>query len=358
MIFIKIMIQFLLILLFFLITTTVKALLTPPQSFKPPGEILLMDHFNINHEAGRHDLLKEFYFETLGLAIDPRKEENIVKNKKGVWANAGITQFHLSEGKTAQVLDGEITIAYPSGTFQHLRNKLQLASKGILKESKYDFTCVSPEEYIVTDMWGSKFRLVADDSAVDDRGIQPGPPSKGSLIQDLNFNVPYDASLKGIARYYEYIFKAPIFELNDKNVKISMSPFQTLTFTRGTKTNHDHSELEVDEKSGNVIANHGAHISLYVRDLPACYQRAKELGSIFVNKRFKRQAYTLDEAIDQCMFRVIDIVDPLDKESQTIVRLEHEVRSIVNKDGTKYKSCPLYQDVVDLIMNPPPFPVM
>ena len=137
-----------------------------------------------------------------------------------------------------------------------------------------------------------------------------------------------------------------------------MSPFQTLTFTRGTKTNHDHSELEVDEKSGNVIANHGAHISLYVRDLPACYQRAKELGSIFVNKRFKRQAYTLEEAIDQCMFRVIDIVDPQNNDGAPIVRLEHEVRSFINKDKTKYKSCPLYQEVVDLILDPPPFPTL
>ena len=337
-----------------LLITIVRALRIPSK----PGGILLMDHLNINHEAGRHDLLKEFYFETLGLAIDPRKEENIAKNKKGLWANAGITQFHLSEGKTAQVLDGEITIAYPSGAFQHLRNKLQLASKGILKESKYDFTCINPEEYIVTDMWGSKFRLVADDSAVDDRGIQPGPASKGSLIQDLNFNVPYDASLKGIARYYEYIFEAPILELNDKNVKISMSPFQTLTFTRGTKTDHDHSELEIDEKSGDVIANHGAHISLYVKDLPACYQRASELGGIFVNKRFKRQAFTLEEAIDQCMFRVIDIVDPKNNDGAPIVRLEHEVRSFINKDKTKYKSCPLYQEVVDLILDPPPFPTL
>ena len=323
-----------------------------------PGGILLMDHLNINHEAGRHDLVKEFYFDTLGLAIDPRKEENIAKQKNGLWANAGITQFHLAEGKTAQVLDGEITIAYPSGAFQHVPTRLELASSGILKGSKYDFQRIGSDEYAVTDMWGSKFRLRADDAAVDDRGVQPGPLSRGSLIQDLSFNVPYDASLKGIARYYEHVFAVPIFELNDKELKIIMSPFQTLTFKRGTSTEHDHSELEIDETTGEVIANHGAHISIYVNDLQACYERANAIGSIFVNKRFKRQAYTLDEAIDQCMFRVIDIVDPLDKESQTIVRLEHEVRSIVNKDGTKYKSCPLYQDVVDLIMNPPPFPVM
>ena len=53
-----------------------------------------------------------------------------------------------------------------------------------------------------------------------------------------------------------------------------MSPFQTLTFKRGASTEYDHSELEIDETTGEVIANHGAHISIYVNDLQACYERA------------------------------------------------------------------------------------
>ena len=35
--------------------------------------ILVLDHFNLNHEKGRHDVLKAFYADTLGCAIDPRK---------------------------------------------------------------------------------------------------------------------------------------------------------------------------------------------------------------------------------------------------------------------------------------------
>lgn len=60
-----------------------------------PGNVLLLDHLNINHEKSRHDLLRAFYFDTLGLAIDPRKTENLEKGRKTLWANAGITQFHL-----------------------------------------------------------------------------------------------------------------------------------------------------------------------------------------------------------------------------------------------------------------------
>ena len=37
------------------------------------NNILILDHLNINHEKGRHDLLKAFYFDVLKCAVDPRK---------------------------------------------------------------------------------------------------------------------------------------------------------------------------------------------------------------------------------------------------------------------------------------------
>ena len=37
---------------------------------------------NMNHEKGRYDLLKAFYFDLLGFAVDPRKMENLDKGKK------------------------------------------------------------------------------------------------------------------------------------------------------------------------------------------------------------------------------------------------------------------------------------
>jgi hypothetical protein len=68
-----------------------------------PGNVLLMDHLNLNHEASRHDLVKAFYFDVLGLVPDPRKAENMEKGRKTLWANAGITQFHLPEAERSQV---------------------------------------------------------------------------------------------------------------------------------------------------------------------------------------------------------------------------------------------------------------
>ena len=80
---------------------------------------------------------------------------------------------------------------------------------------------------------------------------------------------------------------------------------------------------------------------MYVDDLGAVYDRADALGLAFVNYRFKRRAHTKAEALDQCMFRVIDVVDPDAPENGPIVQVEHEIRSCVKTDGSKYKSCPL-----------------
>ena len=87
--------------------------------------------------------------------------------------------------------------------------------------------------------------------------------------------------------------------------------------------------------------NHGPHISLYVTNLPISCQMAENLGVLYVNPRFKRLAYTQEDAIDQCMFRILDIVNPQDGDREVILSLEHEVRSAKTKDGKKYKSCPL-----------------
>ena len=72
--------------------------LAAPTLAVASDNVLVMDHININHAKGRHDLLRAFYFDVLGLAVDPRKAENLDKGKKTLWANAGIAQFHLPEG--------------------------------------------------------------------------------------------------------------------------------------------------------------------------------------------------------------------------------------------------------------------
>ena len=182
------------------------------SSFKyAAGGIALLDHLNINHEKGRHDLLKQFYIDTLGLAIDPRKLEKIEKGKGGVWANCGITQFHLGEGEpSAQVHHGTITLAYKFSDFSIVKENL-LKSKSLhsLMGTKFNWKEEDCNRIRVTDPWGSTFLLLVDDTCEDPRGCQPGAKSLPVLMSDLTFFVPAEINLEGIERFYKYVFDAP-----------------------------------------------------------------------------------------------------------------------------------------------------
>ena len=57
---------------------------TPTTAARATNEkqnVLIVDHLNLNHERGRHDLLSAFYFDLLGLAIDPRKVGGVGKQR-------------------------------------------------------------------------------------------------------------------------------------------------------------------------------------------------------------------------------------------------------------------------------------
>ena len=313
------------------------------------NNILILDHLNINHQKGRHDWLKGFYFDFLKCAIDPRKIENIDSGRKTLWANIGANQFHLPEGKPdAQVLDGLVTLVFPD--LSAVEGRLD-AAQDALAGSKFQIFSVDKDSgVLVADPWGSQFRLVEGNSAEnrDTRGSQPGDISEGVAMRDLTIHVPVGSNLEGIGRFYEQILGGIICgEISEKCVAIQVGPSQTLTFLANKGTMVDsHVDLRNEKVEGlpqdalSYLSNYGPHVSMYVADLPSTYKKADTLGVAYVNPRFKRRAYTLDEAVDDCMFRCIDIVDPEDASAGPILKLEHEVRSVVKRDGSKYKSCP------------------
>jgi len=306
---------------------------------------LIVDHLNINHEQGRHDLLCAFYVDLLGCTLDPRKLENLEAGKGTLWANAGIHQFHLPAGKPApQVFDGVVTLAYAS--LAPIRERL-VAPPPVLSDSKFSSSSECDDIIRLVDPWGSRFDLVALDDAADPRGCQKGAESSDArAVVDLTVNVRRSASLAGIGRFYEQILGMPVATVDDERLVLRAggersdgAPRQTLTFVRTDREDVAHEEVGVDAEGRAV--NNGAHISLYLDDLRGAYRKADALGLCYVNHRFKRLAYTEDEAVEQCMFRILDVVDPSDAEAGPILRLEHEVRSATKADGTKYKSCPL-----------------
>ena len=158
---------------------------------QPVGGILILDHLNINHEKGRHDLLKAFYFDFLRCAVDPRKEENIAKGSKTLWANVGASQFHLPEGKPdAQVFDGLITLSYPN--LDGLRERYTDKSiRSILDGTKFRVEDTGDDAMHITDPWGSQFKIiVGGEGEKDPRGVQKGASSEGLSMPNLTVYVP------------------------------------------------------------------------------------------------------------------------------------------------------------------------
>ena len=166
------------------------------------NNILILDHLNINHQKGRHDWLKAFYIDFLQCALDPRKMQNVEKGEKTIWANIGAQQFHLPEGKPdAQVLDGLVTLVYPD--LETLENRSKFA-QDTLQASKFDLQRLDDSSLMVTDPWGSKFKLVSSDSEDEEResrGSQPGEKSEGLAMRDLTIHTPPDCNLRGIGRF-------------------------------------------------------------------------------------------------------------------------------------------------------------
>lgn len=312
------------------------------------GDVLILDHLNINHEKGRHDLLRSFYFDFLQCAIDPRKAENLDKGKKTLWANIGSQQFHLPEGTPeAQVLDGQITLAFES--LQPFKDRYESFINGPLQNTKFLVEENTEDDSLrVTDPWGTEFVLIADPTLKfkDARGSQPGPLSEnGIAMTDLTLHATPTCNFPGIARFYEHVLGTPILSSTENSCVIKVGPDQTLTFlakSYGDNRSIQHEQLVSPEKDSDETypSNYGPHISMYVKDLRKSYRKAKEINALYVNPRFKRRAYTEEEAVDQCMFRCLDIIDPLNVEDGAILRVEHEVRSVLKKNGEKYKSCP------------------
>lgn len=365
------------------------------------NNILILDHINLNHERGRHDLVHGFYGSAesggfLQCVDDPRKAQNIAVGRKTLWSNIGLQQFHLPEGTPhAQQLQGCITLVYPSLRPLLKRYHTMLQEQEEEKESSSssstntttamttNTTCLQHSQFhvqedpaktscsssslLVTDPWGTRFRIEAeeDNAERDRRGVQPGGRSEGVGIRDITLHVPLQANLAGIGRFYRDVLGAELVLTTDqenaehhtKRIQIRMGPYQTLTFlphpdctiathvdlrppAPSSSSPEDDDDENAKADTTPELENYGIHLSLYVADFVACYERAAQFHVTYVNTRFRRRAYTLDDAKAQCMFRCLNIVDPLQLEAGPILQLEHEIRSVVNPDGTKYKSCP------------------
>jgi|AntRauTorckE5430_2_1112549.scaffolds.fasta_scaffold13837_2 4-hydroxyphenylpyruvate dioxygenase-like putative hemolysin len=221
----------------------------------------------------------------------------------------------------------------------------------LLRETQFKVVNHNDERMSVIDPWGSKFEIISSEKVKDPRGVQDNiddAESLGNGIDNVTIYAPSGANMVGIARFYEKVMDTPALIVEENQCIVSMGPHQTLTFQSIQKDDGDinmHVDLR-DEQDKNpegqqyYPSNYGPHISLYVRDIRSTYKRADELGVTYVNPRFSRRAYCEEEVVKDCMFRCLDIVDPDNVNEGVILRLEHEVRSVLKFDGSLYNSCP------------------
>jgi len=282
------------------------------------NNVLLLEHVNINHVKGRHDLLSAFYFKVLGCAVDRRRAGNLALGAKTVWANIGITQFHLPESDSPQIIPGKIVLSYPDLSF--IKEKLQ-SPPPILEGSKFNWHEKSCGTLAISCPWGNSIEIVHDEGlGKDSRGKQDSEDSVGSSIKEIQIYVEENTNLEGIMRFYKELMGAKIRSIDENILIIEMGPFQTLCFQR-------------QSKNFSFPVYDGHHIAIYVYDLPATFQRMEQHGLIFVNKRFEDKADSLEKALEYKQFRTLHIVDPLNP-AEVIIQLEHEIRS------TDLPACP------------------
>ncbi|MCB4821992.1 VOC family protein [Roseicella aerolata] len=219
-----------------------------------------------------------FYISALGLTRDPY----LVTGIENMWANVGVSQFHLPTGP-AQVLRGTVGLVLPNR--EQLLHRLQGARRW-LDGTRYAFE--EQEDHVaVTCPWGNRIRCHAPDAGRFGR-IVLGMPY-------VEFDVA-PGTLDGITRFYREIVAAPA-AIEDGVAKVLVAPGQVLTFR---------------ETDAPQPAYDGHHIQLAFVDFGGVHARLAERGLI-------------SQEDSQHQYRFIRIVDPAT--GSLLFEVEHECRS-------------------------------
>lgn len=280
------------------------------------SRILLLDHLNLSPLPNALPPLFEFYQDILGHLPDQRRETDRSAASGTVWMNAGATQFHLSPGPpTPNVLDGRVHLHFSPAGFESLSRH---PAATVESPSAVSLRCPYGNSFLCSPGPGSPSHAQP--------GAAPGAACRG--ISSLELFVVDGAHLAGIARFYERVFGAR-GELGGGELRVPFGLHQAVTFREGPVEN------------GGYEGGFGPHVSLYVDDLRGVWESAAAIDPrlIFVNPRFANKAYTIEQAEEQCIFRLLEIVDPEDP-GRVLLRMEHEVTSAVTKDGGRNPAYP------------------
>lgn len=243
------------------------------------GNVVELQHVNLRVS----DQLKatSFYISGLGLTRDPYLMTGI----DNMWANVGISQFHLPIGK-AQRLRGHVGLVLPSR--RQLLERLARV-RGQLEGTQFAFTEAADHVEAICP-WGNRYRCYEPDAARFGR-ITLGMPY-------VEFEVPA-GTLPGIVRFYREILGAPA-GLEDGTARVLVANGQYLVFRE--------TERELPPFDGH-------HIQITLADFGGPHAKLRERGLI-------------TEESNPWQYRFTDIVDP--DTGKVLFIVEHEVRSMTH----------------------------
>jgi catechol 2,3-dioxygenase-like lactoylglutathione lyase family enzyme len=243
------------------------------------GNVVELQHVNI--AVPDQGMATDFYITGLGLTRDPY----IMTGTNNMWANAGISQFHLPTG-APQLLRGTVALVVPDRAA--LLHRLGRVARR-LAGTRFDFHETADAVEAVCP-WGNRIRLHAPDAARFGR-ITLGMPY-------VELDVPA-GSTPGIAAFYRDILGTPA-EAGAGIARVLVAASQHLVFreTDAPQPGYD-----------------GHHIQITLADFAAPHARLRERGLV-------------SEESNPWQYRFLDIVDPAS--NAKLFRIEHEVRSMTH----------------------------
>jgi len=245
------------------------------------GNIINLGHVNVF--VPDQILATAYYITGLGLTRDPY----LMTGTDNMWANVGISQFHLPTRGT-QVVQGITGLVIPDR--EGLLSRLD-SVRDQLADTQFDFKETKDRVETVCP-WGNRIHCHAPDEAQFGR--------MGFGMAYVEFDVPIGASA-GIDRFYDQIFGAATKVMEWKGApcaRVQVGERQYLYF-RETETPY----VDYDDN----------HIQFYICDFSGPYQKLLDAGLVY-------------QEANQHQYRFKDIKDP--DTGEVVYTLDHEVRSM------------------------------
>mmetsp|Transcript_6057 Transcript_6057/g.18257 ORF Transcript_6057/g.18257 Transcript_6057/m.18257 type:complete len:362 (+) Transcript_6057:20-1105(+) len=288
-----------------------------------------LEHVNLNW-GGSIESLEEFWFSVLRFGRDPRAASvlaltNEARGRVGAellgaltWANIGLQQVHLpsrdgleagGDGRPWQKVRGELVLTWPAALIEGLRSRLEASqTTQLLDGPELRFRGPGGNAFAVE----SGERRLGPAADLDDGDALPGPPSEGTALRAIRFDVPRNSS-RAICDFYRRVFEAAAADDAAGRCSVPVGFGQSIDF------------LERDR----VEPYDRHHIALYVNG-PAfarAYDRLAERNLVYFNPRFPQFEYdSWDKVLTFNEFRFKDI-QHLDT-NEPLYELEHEIRNL------------------------------